>query len=123
MGIDFVPGPVNPTRRRGGLPRASLDSSSADVATRTSGLVPTIVDEPTCSQRQSLSEPTGDPVTTSSSPPDDEVRGQPSVSAPPTAKKRPIVWMVLTGIAILVAIGFGVWAVKVNSDLVARKTG
>ena len=56
-------------------------------------------------------------MTTSSSPPDDEVRGTPSVSAPATAKKRPIVWMVLTGIAVLVAIGFGVWAVKVHSDL------
>ena len=56
-------------------------------------------------------------MTTSSSPPDDEVRGQPSVSAPTTAKKRPIVWMVIAGVAVLVAIGFGVWAFKVHSDL------
>ena len=56
-------------------------------------------------------------MTTSSSPPDEELRGQPSVSGPTASKKRPIVWMVLTGLAILVAIGFGVWAVKVHSDL------
>ena len=56
-------------------------------------------------------------MTTSSSPPDEELRDQPSVSGPTASKKRPIVWMVLTGLAILVAIGFGVWAVKVHSDL------
>jgi len=57
-------------------------------------------------------------VTTSSNLPDDEVRGQPSGSgAATTGKKRPIVWMVLTGIAVLAAIGLGVWALNVHSDL------
>ncbi len=57
-------------------------------------------------------------MTTSSSPPDDEVRGQPSTAnATPTGKKRPILWMVITGVAVLAAIGLGVWAVKVHSDL------
>jgi hypothetical protein len=32
-------------------------------------------------------------------------------------KKRPIVWMVLKGVAVLTAIGLGIWAVTVHSDL------
>ena len=32
-------------------------------------------------------------------------------------QKRPIVWMIIAGVAILAAIGFCIWALKVNSDL------
>jgi len=35
----------------------------------------------------------------------------------PRKQKRPIVWMVVAGIAILAAVGFGIWALNVNSDL------
>ena len=35
----------------------------------------------------------------------------------PHKQKRPIVWMVVSGVAILAAIGLGIWALKVNSDL------
>ena len=57
-------------------------------------------------------------MTTSSSPPDDDVPGQPSAAgATTTGKKRPILWMVLTGIAVVAAIGLGIWAVNVHSDL------
>jgi len=57
-------------------------------------------------------------VTTSSSPPDDEGRGQPStVSASKTGRKTPIVWIVITGVAVLAAVGLGIWAVNVHSDL------
>ena len=57
-------------------------------------------------------------MTTSSTPPDDEVRGQSSAAnAPTTGKKRPVLWMVVTGIAVLAAIGLGIWAVNVHSDL------
>ena len=53
-------------------------------------------------------------MTTSSSPPD----GQPSTAnATSTGKKRPVLWMVIAGVAVLAAIGLGVWAVKVHSDL------
>jgi uncharacterized protein (DUF3084 family) len=40
-----------------------------------------------------------------------------SASAGTSEKKRPIVWMVVAGVAILAAIGFGIWAFKTNSDL------
>jgi hypothetical protein len=40
---------------------------------------------------------------------------------PPTSEggkqKRPVIWMILTGIAIAVAIGLGVWAIVLNDDL------
>lgn len=53
-------------------------------------------------------------MTTSSGPPD----GQPSTAnATSTGKKRPVLWMVIAGVAVLAAIGLGVWAVKVHSDL------
>jgi len=60
----------------------------------------------------------------SSTPPHDELRpsteGSPA-NATTSGKKRPVVWMVVTGIAILAAIGFGIWAVKVHSDLEDQK--
>ena len=34
-----------------------------------------------------------------------------------SGNRRPTVWMIFTGVAILVAIGLGVWAVNVHSDL------
>ena len=40
-----------------------------------------------------------------------------SASAGTSEKKRPIVWMIVAGVAILAAIGFGIWAFKTNSDL------
>lgn len=62
-------------------------------------------------------------MTESSNPPADEVRGQPSTANAPTngKKKRPIWWMVIAGIAVLAAIGVGVWAVTVYSDLQDQK--
>ena len=57
-------------------------------------------------------------MTTTSTPPDDEVRGQSSTAnAPATGRKRPVLWMIATGIAVLAAIGLGIWAVNVHSDL------
>ena len=57
-------------------------------------------------------------MTTPSSPSDDEVRGQSTTAnASTTDKKRPIVWMIIAGIAVVAAIGLGVWAVNVHSDL------
>jgi len=40
-------------------------------------------------------------------------------SASPTTgtKKRPIGWMIVAGVAVVAAIGLGIWAVSVNSDL------
>lgn len=43
--------------------------------------------------------------------------GAPSASTTTGTKKRPIVWMVVAGIAVVAAIGLGIWAVTVNSDL------
>jgi uncharacterized protein (DUF3084 family) len=40
-----------------------------------------------------------------------------STSASTSEKKRPVVWMIVAGVAILAAIGLGIWALKVNSDL------
>ena len=40
-----------------------------------------------------------------------------STTASASDKKRPIVWMIVAGVAILVAIGFAIWAFKTNSDL------
>jgi FtsZ-interacting cell division protein ZipA len=40
-----------------------------------------------------------------------------STSASKSEKKRPIVWMIVAGVAILAAIGLGIWAFKANSDL------
>ena len=65
-------------------------------------------------------------MTASSTPPDD-VPGRPTTEGAANAttsgkKKRPILWMVVAGVAILAAIGLGVWAVKVHSDLEDQKT-
>lgn len=64
-------------------------------------------------------------MTASSTPPDDEIRSRPPTegAANPTTggRKRPVVWMVIAGVAILAAIGLGVWAVKVHSDLEDQK--
>jgi hypothetical protein len=70
-----------------------------------------------------MSNREGDPVTASATPPDEEVRGQPSTANATTngKKKRPILWMVISGIAVLAAIGLGVWAVTVHSDLQDQK--
>jgi uncharacterized protein HemX len=70
-----------------------------------------------------MSNREGDPVTASATPPDEEVRGQPSTANATTngKKKRPILWMVISGVAVLVAIGLGVWAVTVHSDLQDQK--
>ena len=43
--------------------------------------------------------------------------GVPPASPPPAPRKRPIVWMIVAGVAVLAAIGLGIWAVSVNSDL------
>ena len=40
-----------------------------------------------------------------------------STSASRPEKKRPIVWMIVAGVAILAAIGFAIWAFTTNSDL------
>ena len=58
-------------------------------------------------------------VDVSSTPNDTAPDGAPVATSPPTTpkQKRPIVWMVIAGVAILVAIGFCIWALKVNSDL------
>jgi chromosome segregation ATPase len=58
----------------------------------------------------------------SSTPPDDDRtdRAPDGTSlGDPTAgkRKRPIGWMIVAGLAVLLAIGLGIWAVKVNSDL------
>jgi multidrug resistance efflux pump len=56
----------------------------------------------------------------SSTPPNDTAPdGAPVGSSAETAhkQKRPIVWMIIAGVAILAAIGLGIWALKVNSDL------
>ena len=62
-------------------------------------------------------------MTVSATPPDDEVRAQPSTATATTSgkKKRPILWMVITGIAVVAAIGLGIWAVTVYSDLQDQK--
>ena len=62
-------------------------------------------------------------MTVSATPPDDEVRAQPSTATATTngKKKRPILWMVITGIAVVAAIGLGIWAVTVYSDLQDQK--
>ena len=41
---------------------------------------------------------------------------------PAAHTKRPVVWMVVAGVALLAAIGLGLWAVKVNSDLDATQS-
>lgn len=86
---------------------------------RTAELLPTIRQEPTAEKRSSIADRKGDPVPTSSGPPHDEVRGQASSANATTGgkKKRPIAWMVVAGVAVLAAIGLGVWAVKIHSDL------
>jgi hypothetical protein len=56
----------------------------------------------------------GGTMTTDFTPPE-----QPAASAPdlPPQRKRPVVWMILAGVAIAAAIGLGVWALMLNDDL------
>ena len=63
----------------------------------------------------------------SSTPPDDGVTDRETAVGPPAAasaskRKRPIGWMIVAGLAIVAAIGLGIWAVKVNSDLDATQS-
>jgi len=55
----------------------------------------------------------------SSTPPNDVWPAGANAGQPETThkQKRPIVWMIVAGVAILAAIGLGIWALKVNSDL------
>src|SRR5690349_19847140 len=43
--------------------------------------------------------------------------GAASTNPTPSKGKRPIAWMIVAGLAVLAAIGLGIWAVSVNSDL------
>lgn len=61
----------------------------------------------------------------SSTPPDDRVTDAPTndVADPtPSGHKRPVVWIVIAGVAVVAAIGLGVWALKVHSDLEATQS-
>ena len=41
----------------------------------------------------------------------------PSASPTTGTKKRPTAWIIVAGVAVVAAIGLGIWAVNVNSDL------
>ena len=45
-----------------------------------------------------------------------------TAAPPPSGHKRPVVWIVIAGIAIVAAIGLGLWALKVHSDLEASQS-
>jgi len=65
-------------------------------------------------------------VNASSTPPEGGMPQPPTSEpvAPQTTsdRKRPIVWMVVTGIAIVAAVGLGIWALKIHSDLEASNS-
>lgn len=54
-----------------------------------------------------------------SSTPSDDQHVEAAVAPPPATSedKRPIVWMIVAGVAVLAAVGIGIWALQVNSDL------
>ena len=58
-------------------------------------------------------------MTTDFTPPDQPAAGTPDVprQGESTKRKRPVGWMILAGVAIAAAIGFGVWALLLNDDL------
>jgi len=80
------------------------------------------VEEPKARSAGWFAEREGRSVTTSSSSPDDEGHEQQeAANASTTGKKKPILWMVVTGIAVVAAIGVGLWAVSVHEDLEAQR--
>ena len=67
-----------------------------------------------------------DPLTTSSIPPDEGVRDLPApeggANSAESGHRRPVVWIVITGVAVVALIGVVVWAVQVHSDLEASQS-
>ena len=67
-----------------------------------------------------------DLLTVSSTPPDDGLRDLPTPAGAANEKtgrhKRPVVWMVITAVAVVAVIGLGLWALKVHSDLEASQS-
>ena len=62
-------------------------------------------------------------MTASPTPPEGDAppaEGAAAVKSP--GHKRPVVWIVITGIAVVAAIGLGIWALKVHSDLEATQS-
>ena len=60
----------------------------------------------------------GVPLTAAATPPHDQAP-RPQATG---GRKRPVVWMVITGVAVVAVIGLGVWALKVHSDLEASQS-
>ena len=63
-------------------------------------------------------------MTDSATPPDDgEAQPRtPTVDPAKDGHKRPLVWMIIAAIAVVAAIGLGLWALKINSDLEASQS-
>jgi len=63
-------------------------------------------------------------MTDSATPPDDgEAQPRtPTVDPAKDSHKRPLVWMIIAAIAVVAAIGLGLWALKINSDLEASQS-
>ena len=59
----------------------------------------------------------GDEVTSDSSPTEPTPQIPDAPHGDGGKRKRPVVWMVLAGVAVAAAIGLGVWAVMLNDDL------
>jgi len=67
------------------------------------------------------------PLAASSTPPDAGARNLPTTeggaaNAATNGRKRPVVWIVIAGVAVVAAIGLGIWALKVHSDLEASQS-
>ena len=61
------------------------------------------------------STPPGEPLP-------DAPTAAPAAAPPPTKRKRPIVWMIVAGLALVAALGLGIWALNVHSDLEASQS-